>query len=426
MISRTLAGLIAASILILDGCGSENQIQPHPDITSFTPALGIAGETVILTGTNFSTTPNENVVKFNGTIAVVTGATAIQLTTTVPAGATSGNVSVTVNGQTAISRQHFTVLHVPTITSFNPARALPGASVTITGTNFSDIIANNTVEFNNVSASITSATSTTLTVTVPDGSTTGKISVTTGGNKATSADNFEVLIDIPRDGLVAFYPFTGNANDVSGNNLHGTTRGGPTPDVDRYGHTGSAYKFDGTDDYITLGNPSQLQISNTITLSGWINIRAFRTPPAPGVNYMTVIEKMYTSGSVSKGYTLEQDFYGNGMPSMSTAIYSSDDSGTITSFLSSYVGGAVITHEWMFFCFVIDGDSYKYYRNGTLAKEISASGTTILADGARGDLVVGNNGTNHYFDGWIDDIAIYNRALPADEVMQLYRQSISQ
>ena len=79
------------------------------------------------------------------------------------------------------------------ILSFNPTSAAPGASVTIVGFGFSPTIANNTVSFNGVAATITGATANTLTVTVPPTASTGPISVKTGGNTVASAASFTVV-----------------------------------------------------------------------------------------------------------------------------------------------------------------------------------------------------------------------------------------
>jgi YD repeat-containing protein len=65
-------------------------------ILGFSPTQGGPGTTVTIQGQNFSATPTSNTVKFNGTTATVTAATANLLTTTVPTGATTGPVSVTV------------------------------------------------------------------------------------------------------------------------------------------------------------------------------------------------------------------------------------------------------------------------------------------------------------------------------------------
>jgi gliding motility-associated-like protein len=82
-----------------------------PTITSFTPSSGPVGTTIIITGTNFSTTPANNIVYFGATKATVTSATSTQLTTTVPAGATYQPITVSVSGLTAQS-------HLPFIVTF--------------------------------------------------------------------------------------------------------------------------------------------------------------------------------------------------------------------------------------------------------------------------------------------------------------------
>jgi len=165
-----------------------------PTITSFTPTSGPVGTTVTINGTNFSATPANNIVRFNGTTAVITASTATSVTTTVPTGATTGTITVTVAGNTATSSTNFTVTAAPspTITSFDPTSGPIGAIVTITGTNFSATPANNTVVFNETTAVVTASTATSITTTVPAGATTGKISVTVGGKTATSAADFTV------------------------------------------------------------------------------------------------------------------------------------------------------------------------------------------------------------------------------------------
>jgi len=98
-------------------------------IFSFSPAQGAVGQTVTIQGQNFSATPSANTVKFNGTTATVTAATTNQLTTTVPAGATTGLISVTVGANTANSPSNFTVLAVPIITSVSPTLVLNTGTV---------------------------------------------------------------------------------------------------------------------------------------------------------------------------------------------------------------------------------------------------------------------------------------------------------
>jgi hypothetical protein len=79
-----------------------------------------------------------------------------------------------------------------TITAFTPAKGLPNTVVTITGTNFNTVSANNTVTFNDVAAKINSVTATQIVVTVPATAASGKIELLSNGKKAVSATSFNV------------------------------------------------------------------------------------------------------------------------------------------------------------------------------------------------------------------------------------------
>ncbi len=97
---------------------------PVPTIVSFTPTSGPVGTSVTITGTNFSTTPGNNIVYFGATRASVTAATTNQLTVNVPAGTAHDRISVMVNGLAAFSRDPFIVNfecgQSLTVTSFAP------------------------------------------------------------------------------------------------------------------------------------------------------------------------------------------------------------------------------------------------------------------------------------------------------------------
>lgn len=86
------------------------------------------------------------------------------------------------------------VQNQPYISSFSPISGEVGATVTITGTDFSTFLFNNSVTFDGTEATVTAATSTSLTVTVPAVATTGKISIQSGCNIVTTSDNFTITI----------------------------------------------------------------------------------------------------------------------------------------------------------------------------------------------------------------------------------------
>ncbi|HEY8936958.1 MAG TPA: IPT/TIG domain-containing protein [Cyclobacteriaceae bacterium] len=178
-----------------------NSAVPAPAIIDYSPTSGNGadGVSLTITGVNFSATAANNTVKINGVDAgVPTAASATSLTVTVPSGATTGKITVEVDGATgtATSEKDFTV-PTPGITSFTPTYSVPLSTVTITGTNFSKVAGNNVVKFNGIEATVNDvnvkdAAANTLTVIVPVGATTGKITVDVDGMVGTSKDDFAV------------------------------------------------------------------------------------------------------------------------------------------------------------------------------------------------------------------------------------------
>ncbi len=164
-----------------------------PPVISFsTPSIGYQGSDISITGSNFDTTPANNIVKVNSVNAAVSSSTATQLNVRIPIGATSGKISVRIDTDEVISLSNVTVLY-QTITNVSPTSALPQATVTLTGTNFSIFSSDNVVQFNGVTATLASpATSTTLKAIVPANATTGPITVKIKDYTASSPGNFNV------------------------------------------------------------------------------------------------------------------------------------------------------------------------------------------------------------------------------------------
>lgn len=157
----------------------DNPAVPGPTISAIDPSSAWEGDAVTITGTNFfATVLGNNVVSFGGTAAKVTAVTATSITTTVPDGAASGNVIVRVNNQNSDGLAFTIRSPAPTITSLTPGTGYEGTSVTIAGTYFSSTPADNTVSFNGTTATVTESSATSITTTVPDGATSGDVTVT--------------------------------------------------------------------------------------------------------------------------------------------------------------------------------------------------------------------------------------------------------
>ncbi|MFZ0953174.1 MAG: choice-of-anchor tandem repeat GloVer-containing protein, partial [Candidatus Sulfotelmatobacter sp.] len=141
---------------------------------SFLRSLGTVGRTAQILGQGFTGTTS---VSFNGTPAAFTVESDTYLTAVVPAGASTGVVTVTTPGGTLTSNKTFRV--VPQIKSFSPTNGPVSTSVVITGESFIGVI---DVHFGNVKVtSFTVDSDTQITATVPAGAETGKISVCTSG-----------------------------------------------------------------------------------------------------------------------------------------------------------------------------------------------------------------------------------------------------
>lgn len=164
----------------------------QPVIMDFTPNGGAVGSQVIIAGNGFSNTPGQSVVKFNGTVAEVITSSSTQIVTSVPAGATTGPISVATPAGTTSSDTPFVIgaSKAPTISGFTPSIGVAGTSVNISGNNFDT--SSNKVEFNNGAASVTMAAPKNIIVAVPPKTASGRISVTTAFGKASSDADFFV------------------------------------------------------------------------------------------------------------------------------------------------------------------------------------------------------------------------------------------
>lgn len=201
-ISVTVNGITAIS-------ESDFTIIQRPSISSFTPTTGVGGTTVTIAGEHFGVSIDLNTVKFGEQAAIISEASSTKLTVTVPNGVGTGKISVTVYEVTTTTVNSFVVPNSPEISSFSPKQGTIGTKVLITGNNFNSNIRDNLVKFNNAIATIISASSTSLEVSVPSDATTGKVSVTVNELTTTSEDDFTVLLSPV---INSFSPSSGTAN----------------------------------------------------------------------------------------------------------------------------------------------------------------------------------------------------------------------
>lgn len=211
------------------------------------------------------------------------------------------------------------------------------------------------------------------------------------------ANMFEISELGPTNGLVAYYPLNGDAKDYANAN-DGTVNGA----IISAGINGKAcYSFDGVDDYIDCGD--FIDYSNGFTLSSWINPDTYGTS-----NYGRIADKTINTGT-STGFFLY-------MPTAPTLQFTVNNTGGITASANSTPYGS-----WTHVVAQVDSSgNCKIYINGVL----NVSGTTGAPSGitATTPLTIGNRSgaIDRAFDGLIQNVRIYNRALSQEEITILY------
>ncbi len=198
-------------------------------------------------------------------------------------------------------------------------------------------------------------------------------------------------------GLVGYWTFDegqgSTAHDISGNGLDGKLNGNPKWVA---GHLGSALDFDGSDDYVEVPNNPLLSLTDAITIAAWTNMRANAS------GEMAIVSKGGWAANdlpyeltETPGDVIFWQFY--------------NDAGRDTCSPTSPPVG-----EWHHIGATYDGKVFKCYIDGKLAEEWAYAGkmpknTAAMAIGRRS-----RGGT--MFNGMIDDVAIYDRALSLDEI----------
>jgi len=211
------------------------------------------------------------------------------------------------------------------------------------------------------------------------------------------------------DGLVTYYPMNegggSNVLDSSNNGNDGTIYNASWTTDSKDGY---ALSFDGQDDYLEIADANSLDLAATHSISLWICVRDLAPWISGNGHRLTLLKKYDTN----RGY----------------AITISDDvsqlTGVVTYFIGNSVGyksissnTALAEGKWYNVAVTYDGTYLRIYINGALdvSKEIGAQGI-----GATANLRIGTP-YDYGFDGIIDEIRIYDRALKADEIEQLYQ-----
>ena len=217
------------------------------------------------------------------------------------------------------------------------------------------------------------------------------------------------------NGLVGYWPFNGNANDESGFNNHGTVNGA-TLSTDRFGNLNSAYYFDGINDFISITSNALLYRFNTsFTITAWV-----RRTDSP-TNFT---DPIFTNRTSSAGSEFGIDGPLNGFTDK--LVYATlNSSGTYGICRSNNV---VPKNDYHFVVLVYDyqgsnNNIAKLYIDGVLdgvaTNLINIPLSTADTYIGWGPSLVENE---RHFDGDIDDIGLFNRALTVSEIDTIFNE----
>ena len=199
--------------------------------------------------------------------------------------------------------------------------------------------------------------------------------------------------------LLAYYSFNGSANDMSGNGNHGIVYGA-TLSTDRFGRANRSYAFNGKS-HILIKNNLLPSGASSRTISAWVK------------TYQSDIRFILGWGTLELGAVGFGNRHGF---STNSKWYAWSGSGGTDGF--DLAGPRVTLNKWTHLASTYDPPLYKFYCNGALVSSSRVSLNTLKTN----ILMIGSGTSAHKkFDGSIDEITIYKRALTAKEIEALYR-----
>lgn len=233
---------------------------------------------------------------------------------------------------------------------------------------------------------------------------------------------------IPTEGLLAYYPFNGNANDESGNDHHGTVNGA-TLSEDRNGYDNSAYNFQVSDwdssnnggDYIYIPHSSEFNFES-FTLSAWVYRTSDGASNSP--QHLTILRKFEEGYNNPNGESWQFDIAhgtrSEGSILKGTIIQQSPSPAINFNCATSQT---INENEWTNVVMTYTNKTIKTFINGVESCSLTNNNITLNILGTSGisiGMSVQANGNWGPFDGSIDEVGIWNRALTEQEVNNLY------
>jgi len=217
-------------------------------------------------------------------------------------------------------------------------------------------------------------------------------------------------------GLKAYYPFSGNAKDESGNNNHPVFNNARLA-ADRFGNPRSAYHFDGASTYMKILNSPSLNTSNKLSLCAWVRPQGFYSGKCHGNSIIMKGDTDYLTGNYLMRF--DDNAYTNGNNCYGTVDKAHQNFYGLAMTPSPGYSPYIKPNQWYSVILTHDGNRVKLYIDCKLVAVNPQQGATFSNSY---DLFLGrlNDGSFPYwFNGDMDEVRIYDRVLNTDEVNTL-------
>ncbi|MEA5401957.1 LamG domain-containing protein [Arcicella sp. DC2W] len=234
------------------------------------------------------------------------------------------------------------------------------------------------------------------------------------------------ITPIPTNGLIAYFPFNGNANDESGYKNNGEVIQGVALTADRKLNKDKAYSFGGFDNvgYIKVNNSENMHLTKTLSISIWYKLNSYYGMDSYAKASQNGYHVLIGKEGDRDGFYMAVD-NNQAINKQNVAFYNKITFSSNFSILGNPTGtNSENTNKWIHAVTVIDEVNAKLYINGTLIQTTLVSPDFSSANAK--NLYIGTMmalGTNWYpFNGSIDDIRIYNRSLSDTEIVALSKE----
>lgn len=216
----------------------------------------------------------------------------------------------------------------------------------------------------------------------------------------------------PDSDLVGYWPMDGDWSDYSGNGNHGTAVNGAAFSSDKVAGT-QAGSFDGVNDYINIPSNALIAPASAISVEAWVK-------PNDVATWHQVVTKRYSEGSDPyNSYILCTNNTGN-----TNKWVFAISNGTGGSQVSAVDTDVLMPNVWTHLLGTYDGSSVKLYVNGVLKSTVSKTGS-IGYSALTLRIGTSNTYSGQYFNGFIDEVSIYKRALFSEDVFEHYNAGLT-